>query len=128
MLDKTKPESKMGRPAKDFDWEIFYKYLKTKPTLADASEFMSTEENPISEDTIANRIRAKHDCTYTELREKKMAGIRRSLVQKALDMALNGGNATMLIFSLKNLCGWRDIPIEEEDEDIPLKIKFKKYG
>jgi len=128
MLDKTKPENKMGPPTRDFNWEVFYKYLKTKPTLADASEFMSTEGNNISEDTIARRVREKHDCTYAELREKKMAGVRRALVQKALDMALNGGNATMLIFSLKNLCGWRDIPIEEEDEDIPLKIKFKKYG
>jgi len=36
-----------------------------------------------------------------------MSHTRYALIQKAISEALNG-NTTMLIFSLKNLCGWAD--------------------
>lgn len=45
--------------------------------------------------------------TYIEFREQNMVHTRFELVQKALNKAKAGDNI-MLIFCLKNLCGWTD--------------------
>lgn len=97
----------MGKPPLPFDWHVFNKYLQTKPTLSDAGELMKC-----SQDTIAKRVRDKYDLTYAEYRDKKMAGVRHTLVQKAMMYAL-GGNTALLIFLLKNLCGYQDMPISQ---------------
>jgi hypothetical protein len=44
-----------------------------------------------------------------ELKEKRIKSIKTRLQSKALTMALNG-DRTMLIFCLKNICGWSDTP------------------
>lgn len=53
----------------------------------------------------------------TELREKRKDSLKLQLKRKAVTMAL-GGNVAMLIFCLKNLCGWSDntqiVPNETE--------------
>ena len=68
----------------------------------------------VSEDTLERRIKEKHKCTFTEYADKMMAPIKLKLVQKALSKALDGDN-TLLIFCLKNLCGWAD-KVEQETE------------
>jgi hypothetical protein len=93
------PRRKPGDP---FDWDVLNKYLEKKPSLSDTAEMMKC-----SEDTLENMIKAEHGITFSEYRDKKMAGVRLGLVTKALDMAM-GGNVTMMIFCLKNVCGWAD--------------------
>jgi hypothetical protein len=108
----------------ELDWTLMESLMRFKPSLSDTAELMET-----SEDTIANRIRETYDLTFSEYRAKKMAKVRRSLVQKALDMAINGGHATMLIFCLKNLCGWtdnQDIAINKDSA--PIKIVFEQIN
>jgi hypothetical protein len=87
---------------KPFDWHQFDTYCSVKFTKRTCAELMG-----ISEDTIEKRVRKEYDMTFTEYRETKLAPTKIKLVQKAIDMAL-GGNVTMLIFTLKNLCGWTD--------------------
>ena len=112
--------AEMGRPKIEIDWEQLDTILKYKPSLVDAGEL--TKCHP---DTLANKIREKHNMTFSEYREQKMAVVRRSLVAKALDMAVTGGNATMLIFCLKNLCGWTDVhQVSSPDGQSPITINI----
>ena len=98
---------KMGRPEIPFDWTRLDAILQYKASLADSAEIMQ-----VSEDTIEKRIKDKYKITFTEYRDKKMSTVRLSLVQKAIHMA-KAGDRTMLIFCLKNLCGWNDVYQQE---------------
>jgi uncharacterized protein YbcV (DUF1398 family) len=75
---------------------------RMKPTLKDCAAFFE-----VSEDTIEARIRKEYKCTFSEFREQNMVHTRFSLIRTAIRKAENGDN-TMLIFCLKNLCGWAD--------------------
>ena len=66
--------------------------------------------------------------TFTDYQHKKMSGTRLKLVQKAIQMA-DKGNATMLIFCLKNLCKWSDkseAEITNEKDALTLAYGLKK--
>ena len=86
----------------DIDWDKLDGLLRFKATLTDCSELMG-----ISHDTIERHIRKKFDMNFTDYRDKKMSHTRLSLIQKAQEQAKTG-NTAMLIFCLKNLCGWSD--------------------
>ncbi len=105
---------KMGRPAIEFDWDLLDKILQFKPSLNDTASIMKC-----CPDLVEKKIKATHGITFSEYREKKMASVRLTLVQKALDMAKNG-DRTLLIFCLKNLCGWCDNP---ETRDLESKLE-----
>lgn len=98
---------KMGRPEIPFDWTKLDAVLQYKPSLEDCAEIMNCHH-----DTIEKKIRAKFDCSFSAYRDKKMSTVRLSLVQKAIHMA-KSGDRTMLIFCLKNLCGWNDVYQQE---------------
>lgn len=93
---------KMGRPIKDIDMERLATLMRFKPRLEDCAAFFK-----VSNDTIERRIRDEHGITYAEFREQNMVHTRFALVQAALRKATNGDNV-MLIFCLKNICGWKD--------------------
>jgi len=100
---------------KPFDWEILDKVLQFKPSLSDTSEIMKC-----SEDLVQMRIKEKSGLTFSAYRDKKMANVRLTLVQKAINMA-KGGNKTMLIFCLKNYAGWAD----KVENDVSMKGEIK---
>jgi len=104
---KVTTKKKGGKPRVDFDWEKFNAILQFMPQKDVASDIMG-----VSEDTIDRRIKEMHNCTFKEYRERKMAPVKMRLVKKAIDKAMNGDN-TMLIFCLKNLCGWSDRPMDK---------------
>ena len=117
-MPKKKPNSpakKMGRPVIEFDWHTLDKFLAYRASLADCAELMNC-----SEDTITRRIKEEHGVTFAVYRDKKMAKTRVKLVETALHLATKG-NVTMLIFSLKNLCGWTD-----RYEDVSEKTDVKE--
>jgi len=61
----------------------------------------------VSEDVIEDRVSREKGLTFRAYRDQKMAGIRLKLIQKAMSKAFDGDNC-MLIFCLKNQCGWAD--------------------
>jgi len=105
-------KSKMGRPTKDLDWEKVKHLMQYRPTLEDASAFFD-----ISKTTLEDKIKAEFDVTFREFRAKHMAKTRILLVQKAIQKALQGDNC-MLIFALKNFCGWTDAPTPDSGDEI----------
>lgn len=86
----------------EIDWGKLDAILQFKPTLKVCSDIME-----ISGDTIEDRIREVHNCSFGEYRDRKMGKVKLKLQQKAIEMALSG-NTTMMIFALKNLCDWSD--------------------
>lgn len=111
----------MGRPKKDLDWKLLDILCSRKMFLKDCAEILN-----VSEDLIENRIKKYHNCTFTAYRDKKLARTRLNLVEKALDMALKKSDKTMLIFCLKNICGWTDVVKQEitEDKDHRILINY----
>jgi ribosomal 50S subunit-associated protein YjgA (DUF615 family) len=102
----------MSRPLVEIDMDKLAALMRFKPTLADCAAFFSC-----SEDSIARRIREDSDVSFAEFREQKMVHTRMQLVRTALSRSEKSD--TMLIFCLKNLCGWRD---KQPEEDGPLAV------
>jgi hypothetical protein len=98
--NKTMTKKKMGRPVIVIDQEQMAVICRLKPTLKDCADYFG-----VSEDTIDNNCKKWGFRTFSDFRDKKMVHTRFSLIRKAIDMGLKG-DRTMLIFSLKNLCGW----------------------
>lgn len=103
--------AKMGRPKVEINWDKLDAMCQYKPFLCDVSEYLG-----VSEDVIEKRIREEHNCTFSEYRNKKMWRTRFNLTEKAVGMAM-AGNTTMMIFCLKNLCGWADIQKESYEPE-----------
>lgn len=81
--------------------------MRLKPTLEDTAAHFE-----VSTRTIERFIKKNFKLTFVEFRNQNMVHTRHGLIRKAIEKALSGDN-TMLIFCLKNLCGWRDKQPEE---------------
>lgn len=119
--------SKMGAPRKDIDPEKLKNLMQFKPTLRTTAGYFDC-----SEDTIENRVKEIEgpDCTYSVFRDKYMAGVRISLVQKALKMALEDKNTAMMIFCLKNINKWsdnKDLKVSGETDGV-VQITYQVQG
>lgn len=108
--------SKPGRPEIPFDWSKLDAILQYKASLEDAAEIMGVEAS-----TLAKKIVKQRHCNFSEYREKKMAKVRLTLVQKAIEMGKQG-DRTMLIFCLKNLCGWADLYTQEINQKTQQRL------
>lgn len=100
MAEKVKKQ--MGRPPKPFNWDKLDAAVQFG-----AQQQMCADLLDVSMDLIEIRVREKYDLTFSEYRAKRMANTKLTLVQKAIDMGMKG-NVTMLIWVMKNLCGWTD--------------------
>ncbi len=107
----------MGRPKKNIDWDVLDQLCELRLTAKDCAAILK-----IDQETMQSRIYECYKITFSEYRETKLARTRRSLIEKALLMA-NGGCKTMLIFCLKNLCGWKDMIKQDNTYEIkPMVI------
>ena len=107
----------MGRPKLEFDWSKLDAVLQYGASLKDCANIMDC-----CADTVEKRIKKERGMRFSEYRDKRMTGVKFTLIQKAIEAAKNG-NTTMLIFCLKNLCGWADK--QEQDNDTQISITYK---
>jgi hypothetical protein len=90
--------------------------MRLKPTLEDTAAFFEC-----SADTIERTIKREAKCSFAEFREQNMVHTRFTLIRTALKKAEQGDNV-MLIFCLKNLCGWKDRSDDKTpDAETPVK-------
>lgn len=82
--------------------EQLKQFMRMKPTLEDTAAFFDVDPT-----TVARTIKENFGKTFTEFRQQNMVHTRHALIRKAIEKALAGDN-TMLIFTLKNMCGWSD--------------------
>lgn len=108
----------MSRPTKDLDLNKLKSLMRLKPTLADTAAFFE-----VSERTIERVISKKFKISFVEFRDQNMVHTRLNIVRKAIQKAESGDNV-MLIFCLKNLCGWKDKQPGEEDHTVKHEGKI----
>ena len=116
-MAKTKPpvKKKIGHPKRVFDAEKLRKlkaFMRMKPTLLDTAAFFECGQT-----TVEAAVRDNFGMAFREFRQQNMVHTRMMLIRTALQKAERGDNC-MLIFCLKNLCGWADQPFPEDDESI----------
>jgi len=92
----------MGRHKIEVNQEQLEALLRLNPTLKDTSAFFK-----VSEDTIERRCKDFGYADFADARVKNLVHTRLGLIRKAVTMA-DQGSIPMLIFSLKNMCGWTD--------------------
>jgi uncharacterized protein YbcV (DUF1398 family) len=86
----------------DIDKPKLKALMRLKPTLEDTASFFECSAR-----SIERFIRDEYDLKFVEFREQNMVHTRLAIVRKAIEKAEKGDNV-MLIFCLKNLCGWKD--------------------
>lgn len=80
----------------------FKALMRLKPRIEDTAAFFEC-----SHDTIERYARKTFGMSYASFREQNAVHTRFNLIRTALAEA-ESGNTAMLIFCLKNLCGWKD--------------------
>ena len=121
-MKKIKPRKKSKPPKtikQDYDIPIISvinleNLMRLKPSEEDTAAYFR-----VNIKTIQRYIRKHCDLTFVQFRNQNMVHTRLSIVRKAIGMA-ESGNVPMLIFCLKNLCGWRDKHEVSGDKDAPL--------
>lgn len=105
-----------GRPKADIDDNKLRQFMRLKPSLADCAAFFECHE-----DTIRQYIKREYKTDFPTFRGQNMVHTRYMLIRTAIKKAEKGDNV-MLIFCLKNLCGWTDKhpPTAEEVKAIKL--------
>lgn len=117
MSESGKKKSNAGRPPILIEKHQLEAICRLNPTLKDCAAYFKC-----SEDTIDRRAKEFGYSNFADLRDKNMVHTRLSLIRKAVRKA-EGGDNTMLIFSLKNLCGWKDkVESEETVKQIQINI------
>jgi len=96
-----------------FDWKVLDAILQCGATKVMAGNIMDC-----SVDTIERCIDQEHNITFTQYRDRKLDSTKLKLIQTALARATSGKSDTMLIFTLKNLCGWKNEGPDEEMEKL----------
>lgn len=103
-------KNKGGRPRTiEIDWKVLDTLMQFKVTKKFCAEYMN-----ISEDTIDARLKSEFQLTFDQYRQERNQKMQLRLQSTAIEMAL-GKNTAMMIFCLKNLCGWSDKPHEIEE-------------
>jgi len=93
--------------------------MRVNPTLADTSFLVG-----VPRQCIEKWIKENYDMTFYEFRDAYLADLRKRLVNTATEQALSGENNTMLIFCLKNLCGWSDKKEVSGPGGTEIKLKY----
>ena len=123
-LMKSKPPKvlkKAGRPKANIDLTQYKALMRLNPTLKDTAAFFD-----VCEDTIIDWLeRELGTRDFSGIRDKNLVHTRLMLIRTAVRQAENGNN-TMLIFCLKNLCGWVDRVEHGFDKD--KKTILLKYN
>lgn len=108
----------MGRKHIPINADELEKLMQYNPTLKDAADFFNC-----SDSTLAKFIQDNFSQTYTEFRDQRFVKTKVSLMQLALTRAHSGSN-TMLIFALKNYCGWSDKAEVHVTQDRPFVLSY----
>ena len=96
-MPEVKKKHPGGRPPKPVDYDVVEEMAARGNTQEDIAD-----EVDLKRQNLAKRPE------FRDSYKKGRARACNSLTSKAVEMGL-GGDRVMLIFALKNLCGWRDV-------------------
>ena len=98
--------------------------MECRATASQIVQKLSRKGIDCCEKTLKNKIREKFDLNFKEYKGTVFGTTVLKLQQKAIMMGLEG-NVPMLIFCLKNLCGWSD---KQESADSAQDVIVKVDG
>ena len=107
----------------ELNWDVIDSVLSVSGSLNQVRYALESKGIIVTTKTIQRHIREKFDQSFDEYREFKLGGTKIKLQQQAIKMGL-GGHPTMLIFCLKNLCGWTDKQEISGPQEIKLNYKL----
>lgn len=96
-----------GRPKTEVPMDVVDAACRLNASSRQVIEILASQGHKVSHSTLVRSIKEAHGVSFDEFRDQKTDLTRLKLVQKAVSLAM-GGNATLLIFCLKNLCKWVD--------------------
>lgn len=94
---------KHRKPRPYVDLKKLERAMWLNPTLMQCALFFDT-----SQEHIEQLIDLNYGLTFAEFRSKNQMGLQTTLINRAIQMALEDKNTAMMIFSLKNICKWSD--------------------
>lgn len=109
----AKTTKKVGRKKIDVDWNLVESLAPLSAEIKYIAErTLIAEGKPVNAKTvesrrqlIGRRINELYGQDFLTYRNERMEHVRAKLINKAFNLAF-GGNVQMLMFCLKNLCGW----------------------
>jgi len=110
-------KGKGGRPKKHLEDLKFDGWDQLDALIIWASEEYCAEKLGIHIETLANKIKEKHGCSFPEYKRKRQEPMRVNLLKKQYDVAMQG-NVSMLIWLGKNYLGQSDTPTIAEDYEL----------
>lgn len=108
-MRNKKTAKRPGPPPIKVDYNVLNALLQFKVKKSYVCDYLK-----ISEDTLDRRLKSDFNMTFTEYHNLKIQKTAHLLQQTIIELALNKKNLTALIFSLKNIAGWSDMPQNEE--------------
>ena len=116
----------MARPRKELEDIKFDGWDQLDSLIVFASEVYCAEKLNMSVDTLADRIKKKHDMSFTEYKRKRQEPLRINLLKKQYDVAMQG-NVSMLIWLGKQYLNQSDKASEEENKPSEILVNISKY-
>jgi len=114
-------KNKSGRPESKIDWELAEKLAALGPTNQILAEYLKVSDN-----TLDTHIKKKYGITTTEFIAQRLAPTKLRLLSVAIEEAIKKRNTTLMIFMLKNLCGFTDKKeVKQEVTDNGPKVTIK---
>lgn len=110
----------MGRKKTELNYDVIDTALFYSATIKQLQFLLSKKGKEVKALTLQRVIQQDKKMTFSEYRETQLEGLRFKLIQKAISKALDGDN-TMLIFCLKNICGWSDKQESKVDANVTLE-------
>ncbi len=123
--DKVTKGKRRGPKVIEIDFDLIDGAISIGANMTQCLYILDTKGIKIDEKTLQRRIRQKFDMTYPEYKDYMMSSTKIKLVQTAIRKALEG-NVVMMIFCLKNLCGWADKL--EQTVDVEKNVVQLKYS
>lgn len=119
-------EKKMGRPRIEFDRADFLNLLDIGASEKQIQAWFARKlDNPnLSADTIQRYCKREFEKTFAALAEERKENCKTRVMQ-AFYKKLPTSDA-LIIFGMKNLCGWKDNPDEVKAPAEPIRVIIEK--
>ena len=102
----------------ELTYENLIKLMRFRPSLKRTALWFKA-----SEDTMERRINKFEKMTFAQFKAKHSLSSKYRLIEKALELAMTG-NSTLMIFCLKNYCGWEDQPATERNSISTIQVLY----
>ena len=115
---------KTGRPRKEVDFATIDKLCSLHCTSDEIVAYMNMQDNEVSHDTIARRIKEEYGMTFAEYIDQKHKATAKPSLRRMQWKAAEAGNTSMLIWLGKQYLSQKDKQEMEHSGDVGVTVKW----